>query len=265
MTAPGAAGDTRPVVLITGGGSGIGAATARRLAGAYRVVICGRRPEPIGTVAQEIDGEAIALDIANPDSSRRLIARIIETHGRLDGLVLNADIIHPASVAEMKLEDWNSQLAVNLTSPFVMAQAALPQLLEAKGAIVTVSSVAAHEVGAGLAAYCASKAGVTLLTQTIAFECARHGLRANVVAPGWVRTEMADMEMEALGDKEGIEGAYRRVTRLVPSRRAAAPSEIAEAIAWLLSPAASAINGAVLTADGGGSIVSAGLTEFDTP
>jgi NAD(P)-dependent dehydrogenase (short-subunit alcohol dehydrogenase family) len=103
-----------------------------------------------------------------------------------------------------------------------------------------------------------------LLTQTIAFENARHGIRANVISPGWVRTEMGDMEMRSLADGDADAG-YRLVTKLVPQRRPGDPKEIANAVAWLLSPQASYMNGAVITVDGGAASVCAAMTAFDAP
>ncbi|TBC13011.1 SDR family NAD(P)-dependent oxidoreductase [Rhizobium ruizarguesonis] len=254
---------SRPVALITGGGSGIGAAIARKLAPTYAVAICGRREDALRSVASEMNGLTISADIAVPDEAAGVIEKVIDHFGRLDALVLNAGIVIPAPVSEMSIADWQAQIDVNLTAPFVMAKAAIPHLLRTKGAIVTISSVAGATAGAGLAAYSASKAGATLLTQTIALEYARHGLRANVIAPGWVRTEMADMEMAMLADGGDPELGYQRVTRLVPQRRAADASEIANVAAFLLSPHASYINGALLNVDGGSSVVNQGLVEFD--
>ena len=254
----------KPVVLVTGGGSGIGLATALRLAGNYEVAICGRRGAVLDAVAKRADGiYPFVADIGDPAAAARLVGDVIARFGRLDGLVLNAGIVITKPFAQTSLNDWNQQLAINLTGPFVLAQAALPHLLERKGAIVSVSSVGAVQTGPGLAAYSASKAGLTLMTQAIAYEHARHGLRANVVAPGWIRTEMGDEEMATMNIAEDLEGAYAKVSEDVPQRRAGSAEEAAEAIAWLLSPAASFVNGAVLPVDGGSLIANVGMTFFD--
>lgn len=253
----------KPVVLVTGGGSGIGAATARRLARDYRVAICGRRLAALEAVAASGGITPFVADIGNPEAARKLIADVVAHYGRLDGLVLNAGIIITVPFAEMRLEDWDAQLAINLTGPFVLAQAALPHLLAVKGAIVSITSVGAVQTGPGLAAYSASKAGLTLMTQAIAYEHARDGLRANIVAPGWIRTEMGDEEMATMNIADDLEGAYAKVSEHVPQRRAGHADEAAEAIAWLLSPAASFVNGAILAVDGGSLIANVGMTFFD--
>ena len=254
---------TKPVVLITGGGSGIGAAAARRLAVEWQVVICGRRREPLEAVAAETGAAIFTTDVGDPVAAAQLIADIVAQFGRLDGLVLNAGILINATFGETSLDAWNQQIAINLTGPFVMTQAALPHLLAAKGAVVSITSVGAVQTGPGLAAYSASKAGLQLMTQALAYEHARDGLRANIVAPGWIRTEMGDEEMETMHIAEDLEGAYAKVSEHVPARRAGNSDEAAEAIAWLLSPAASFVNGAVLAVDGGSLIANVGMTFFD--
>jgi NAD(P)-dependent dehydrogenase (short-subunit alcohol dehydrogenase family) len=207
---------------------------------------------------------SIVGDVSVETDVKRIVQTAVGSFGQLDGLVLNAGILRAAPAAEMSLQDWRAQLDVNLTGPFMIAREALPHLIKAKGALVSISSIGAIQVGAGLAAYSASKAGLTMLTQTIAFENARHGMRANVISPGWVRTEMGDMEMGSLGDGDPDAG-YRLVTKLVPQRRPGDPREIAEAVAWLLSPQASYMNGAVINVDGGAASVCASMTAFDAP
>ncbi|WP_165886832.1 SDR family NAD(P)-dependent oxidoreductase [Scopulibacillus darangshiensis] len=162
------------------------------------------------------------------------------------------------------LENWEKVIRINLTSGFVVAKAALPHLMQTQGSIVTVASIAGIRSGPTLSAYCASKAGVIALTQSIAVDYAEQKVRANAVCPGWVKTEMANEEMASLAKDTGetLEQAYKRVTKLIPARRPSNPEEIANAIAWLISPEASFITGAVVPVDGGSLTVDVGMTAF---
>ena len=254
------------VVLVTGGGTGIGAAVARALTSAGdRVVICGRRAEPLESVASETGAHVVVADVSEPSGVARVVAATVELEGRLDGLVLNHGIIHVGGVAEITPEQWEDTLRVNLTSPFLLVREALPHLLAARGAVVGVSSVAALRAAEGMAAYSASKAGLVLLMQSLAVDHGRDGLRANAVCPGWTSTEMGDLEMAALGAERGIstEEAYRLATAVVPQRRPARPEEVAAVVAWLLSDAASYVNGAALPVDGGSCVVDPGTLALD--
>ena len=252
--------------LVTGGGSGIGAAVTRVLAAAgHRVAICGRRAGSLRAVAAETGALDIVCDIADAGRVEEMIRSVSDAFGRLDGLVLNAGIIAPGGVAELPAEDFTAMVSVNLTGSFLVAKAALPHLIAARGAVVSVASVAALRAASEMGGYAATKAGLTMLTQSLAVDHAHEGLRANVVCPGWTITEMADAEMAAFGGERGlgVDDAYRLVTALVPQRRPASADEVAAVIAWLLSDAASYVNGAVIPVDGSAVAVDVGTVPFD--
>jgi meso-butanediol dehydrogenase / (S,S)-butanediol dehydrogenase / diacetyl reductase len=257
---------TSRVVLVTGGGTGIGAAVARQLAkSGDQVVICGRRSEPLQTVAEQTGALAVVADVSEAAGVTKVVDETIAAFGRLDGLVLNHGIIRVGRVDELSIEDWHDTLQVNLTGPFLLVRATLPHLLQARGAVVAVSSVAALRASEAMAAYSASKAALLLLTQSLAVDHGPEGLRANAICPGWTATEMADMEMAELGESRGISAAdaYRLATAMVPQRRAASADEVAGAVCWLLSDAASYVNGAILPVDGGSCAVDPGTLALD--
>ncbi|GGS05628.1 3-oxoacyl-ACP reductase [Streptomyces aureoverticillatus] len=258
------------VVIVTGGGTGIGAATARQLrAAGHRVVVSGRRPEPLREIAEETGALAHPADAADPDAVEGLVAAAVEAYGRLDGVVLNAGVGRPGAVGDVSVEDWETVLTTNLTGPFHLLRAALPHLLETRGSVVAVASVSALRNGMGNAAYATSKAALLQLCRSVAVDYGARGVRANTVCPTWVRTEMADRRMAMFADAaglgtgaEGVDAAYEEATRLIPAGRTGRPEEVAEAISWLLSPAASYVNGATLTVDGGVTAVDPGTTAF---
>ena len=253
------------VALVTGGGTGIGAAIARRLgADGYAVALTGRRQGPIEEVASGLGGCAIVADTGDAADCERAVAETTARFGRLDALVCNAGIGGEGSLRDLEPATWDDVLRINLTGPFLMARAAIEHLAAARGSIVTVSSVAGLRASSDSLAYCASKAGLAMLTQCIAVDHGPEGVRANCVCPGWVRTPMADEEMAALGERLGTDrdGAYDACMVDVPLRRAASSEEVAGVVAWLLSDEASYVNGAVLPIDGGHSPVDVATVAF---
>jgi meso-butanediol dehydrogenase / (S,S)-butanediol dehydrogenase / diacetyl reductase len=253
------------VALVTGGGTGIGAAVARRLAAdGYRVTVTGRRARPIEEIAAEIDGLAVVADTGDPAAAERAVAETVARFGGLDALVCNAGIGGDGSLRDLEPRTWDDVLRVNLTGAFLTARAAIGQLVARRGSMVTVSSAAGLRASADSLAYCASKAGLAMLTQCIALDHGPEGVRANCICPGWVRTPMADEEMDTLGARLGTDRdrAYDACLVDVPLRRAASPEEVAAVVAWLLSDEASYVNGAVLPIDGGHTPVDIGTIAF---
>ena len=253
-------------VLVTGAGSGIGAAVARRLTAAgAQVAICGRRAASLRAVAAETGALDIVCDVCDADAVARLVESVADAFGRLDGLVLNAGVMAPGGVADLSPADWSAMVSVNLTGAFLVARAALPHLIASRGAVVSIASIAALRAAGGMGGYAATKAGLAMLTQSLAVDHAHQGLRANVVCPGWTVTEMADEEMAAFGAERGlgVPEAYELVTALVPQRRPAHADEVAAVVAWLLSGEASYVNAAVIPVDGSAAAVDVGTVAFD--
>lgn len=250
------------VALVTGGGTGIGAAVARRLAAdGYAVAVTGRRPGPIQEVAAEVGGLAVAADAGVAADADRAVAETVARFGGLDALVLNAGIGGEGSLLDLDPVSFESVFRTNVFGALLVARAAMPQLLERRGAVVSIGSVAGMRAAPESLAYCSSKAALAMLTQCIALDHGPDGVRANCVCPGWVRTPMADDEMEALR-LGSVDDGYAKVTQDVPLRRPSSPEEIAGTVAWLLSADASYVNGAVIPVDGGHTMVDVGTLAF---
>jgi NAD(P)-dependent dehydrogenase (short-subunit alcohol dehydrogenase family) len=238
--------------IVTGAGSGIGRATALRLAadGCDVGVTYRANAEGAESVVAEIRalGRAAAhveLDLATPPAATAAIDALAERLGGLDVLVNNAGVNRRATVLEETIEGFDRTLAVNLVGPWACAQAAARHMIEGGrgGRIVNVTSVLAFVALDGGGAYGAAKAGLELLTKVLALELAPHGIKVNAVAPGHTATPM-NYGPDAL-EAATIERP------VIPAARAAAPDEIAAAIAFLASPAASYATGASLLVDGG--------------
>ncbi|WP_125100241.1 SDR family NAD(P)-dependent oxidoreductase [Leucobacter chromiireducens] len=261
------------VVVITGGGTGIGAAIAERYAAeGARVAIVGRRPEPLAEVAAATGAFPVVADAADGASAATAVAEVLAHFGRIDVLVANAGGHGFAAVGDTSDADWAAAMSANLATAFVMARETLPALLasaeRAGGAeIVIVSSLAGLFAGPSVAGYTVGKHALIGLTKTLARDYSRRGVRVNAVCPGWVRTPMADAEMDEFAahapEITDRAAGYAAVTRDVPLGRPAEPAEIASIVRFLGSRESSYMTGAVLVADGGAHIVDLPTVAFE--
>lgn len=245
--------------LITGGGTGIGAAIAQRfVADGGRVALMGRRRDKLEEVAGVIGGLAIEGDAANRHHVSAAIARVKEHYGQLDVLVANAGGHGLGSALETDDAGWAEALHSNLNTAFVSVRESLPSLIETRGNVVVLSSIAGLFAGPEVVGYVTSKHALIGLTRSIARDYGPKGVRINALCPGWVRTAMADEQMEVVREKHhlrSIDEAYRLVTKHVPLRRPATPEEVANVACFLASSEASMICGAVIVVDGGSGAV----------
>ena len=243
------------VVIVTGGGAGIGEAIARAFADdGCKVVVAGRRKEPIERVAGAISGLAVPTDVSKEDDVAALIGACEAAFGRLDVLVNNAAVVGPTvSVAEEDAAAWDETFAINVRGVALCIKHAVPHLRKTQGAIVNISSIAGIRANPRRGAYAASKHAVLGLTQAAAFELGPDGVRVNAVCPGGVDTEMfrellplragsEGMSIDQLVERAGAGNALGRLT---------SPEEVAQTTLFLASAAAGAITGQHLVVDAG--------------
>ena len=243
--------------VITGGGTGLGAAIARLFAGeGARVVVTGRRLAPLEEVARAVGGLAVAADVADEADVAALMAACDAAFGRLDVLVNNAGLSGPIAAAEvMDIAEWDARFAVNTRGVMLCIKHALPHMKRAgAGAIVNVSSRMALYPKANRSAYAASKAAMHAITESVAQEVGRDGIRVNAVAPGAIRGDLMErviarrIEMEGLSRDEVVDKYYVQPS---PLGKWVEPEECADAVLFLASDAASAITGETLRVSAG--------------
>jgi NAD(P)-dependent dehydrogenase (short-subunit alcohol dehydrogenase family) len=243
------------VCIVTGAGSGIGKATAIRLAEEGGKVLCvDLNLESAQATTQEIlamNGAALAVkaDVGNVDQVNAFVARAVETWGRIDVLVNNAGVNLPGVFHEVSDATINLTLDVNLKGPMYASRAAIPHMLkQGSGSIVNISSVNGLVSEPFLAVYSASKGGVVMLTRGIALDYAAQGIRCNCICPGWVDTPINHAHAAMMG---GLEKIYANIGQFQPIGRPGEPREIAHLALFLASNEASFITGSVISADGG--------------
>jgi 3-oxoacyl-[acyl-carrier protein] reductase len=240
--------NAEPVVLITGASAGIGEAIARRFArGGYRIVAVARRPEKLSALADALCGQTqvatLPLDVAEPDSAARAVRHAIERFGRLDCLVNNAGSGRWAPVHQTDDAAMDEVIDISLKATFRFCREAVP-VLRPGSSIVTVGSTFGLIGGLDGGIYCAVKAALVGLTQTLAAQYGSQGIRSNLVAPGVIKTDMTKNFWDARG--------FRRLNHeMTPFDREGTPEDVANAVYFLASPEGGYINGQSIALDGG--------------
>jgi NAD(P)-dependent dehydrogenase (short-subunit alcohol dehydrogenase family) len=249
-------------VLITGGGTGIGAAIARCLSkhGA-KLSIAGRRIEPLQALAQEVPNTtAIVADVTRESDCTAMAAAAHAAHGPIDIVIANAGAAESAPFAKTTLAQWQRMLDVNLTGAFLTAQATLHDVTRSDDAarptrrrIIFIASMAGLKGYGYVAPYVAAKHGVVGLTRALASEFARSAMTVNAICPGFVATPMLDASVQNIVSKTGRDPsqALADLTRGNPQSRVIAPAEVAETVAWLCSSGAASVTGQAIAISGG--------------
>jgi 3-oxoacyl-[acyl-carrier protein] reductase len=238
------------VALVTGGSRGIGKSIVERLArdGAKVAFVYNSSSEASQKIVADLAAEghetdAYQCNVRNKKDAEKVIEQVIEKWGKIDILVNNAGIIKDGLLAMMTDEMWHDVIETNLTSVFNFCQAITRPMMSARyGRIINMSSVAASVANPGQANYAASKGGIEGFTKCLATELARRGITCNAVAPGFIATDMTEDVRNAAGDM---------IKKKIPCRRLGEPDDIANAVAFFASDAASYVTGQVLKVDGG--------------
>jgi NAD(P)-dependent dehydrogenase (short-subunit alcohol dehydrogenase family) len=241
-------------VVITGGASGIGRASARMLASEGAAVVIGDVDDAAAGVAAEIRDAGrhatfVPTDVRSSDEVRHLVDSAVEEYGRLDAIVNNVGVAIGGSAGEMSEDDWNRVIDINLTGVWRGMRYAIPEMRKAGGgSIVNVSSVQSMVGFIGWAGYAASKGGINALTQQAAVEYAPEGIRVNAIIPGTILTGMNEGILAEHPDPDGLIAEW---TAMHPVGRIGQPEEVATAVVYLTSDESSFVTGMLLRVDGG--------------
>jgi glucose 1-dehydrogenase len=243
--------------LVSGGSSGIGAATCLRIAEAAlargvqpMIAVCGHKltisQEQVVRSIQSMGGTAVALagDLGDPDVPGELVGTAAAEFGGLDALIANAGIASPSAICDLSIEDWDDMFSVNLRSAWLLAKASYPHLRDSRGAACFTSSMSGQLPHAGSGAYSPSKAALTMLAQTLALEWAPDGIRVNVVSPGMTHTSMTEKMYADPHIKKARED-------IIPLSRIGDPMDIANVIEFLVGPLSGYVTGQDICVDGG--------------
>lgn len=241
------------IVLVTGAASGLGFGIASRFIEEGATVVCTDIDESgVIEAAETLGANAIAIqhDVSKEADWQRVLARVSDDFGHLDTLINNAGVTLMGSVEDIDIESFDRTLAINLRGPFLGCRLALPLMQERGGAIINIASVSAIKPQAELVAYNASKAGVALMTQSIALHCANsgYGVRVNAINPGVIQTAMLDKVISQVEDGDALMNSYKAMH---PIGRIGQPDEIAAMASYLASDDATFITGSAFNVDGG--------------